>query len=343
MVQRRRRRRRRRKRGRPRWLRGCAAGGCWPENGLDGGRPFFFFSAFFSSALFSSVSVFSVFLLLFLTVQVCYQWQGGWWQLAVALGWRWWRLCWQQPVVLPPFSPSLFSLPRLGNGVGGAAVVLLVRVEAHASSSCSRVLQQGEEGGERLTVALLQTVEKKGDQKDWGYCSSLLLWSLFSILFSPLLFLFLRPNNRYLPGFLFSFPPPFSASLAPVFIGSWGEVHHTLYKHRAWWPGHGSSAFHHGGGHGSPVARECAGLPLRIVTLTESLKGVDDLHKWRITLKRLKESTFWDMEVQMFLILRLSYDCLDDSVQQCFVYCALFDRHKIEKGVLIVFYQGEDN
>ena len=55
-----------------RWLRGCAAGGCWPENGLDGGRPFFFFSVFFSSALFSSVSVFSVFLLLFLMVQVCY-------------------------------------------------------------------------------------------------------------------------------------------------------------------------------------------------------------------------------------------------------------------------------
>jgi len=28
------------------WLRG-AAGGCWPENGLDNGRPFFFFSVFF--------------------------------------------------------------------------------------------------------------------------------------------------------------------------------------------------------------------------------------------------------------------------------------------------------
>jgi len=30
-----------------RWLRGSAAGGCWPENSLDGGRPFFFFSVFF--------------------------------------------------------------------------------------------------------------------------------------------------------------------------------------------------------------------------------------------------------------------------------------------------------
>jgi len=64
-------------------------------------------------------------------------------------------------VVLPPFSPSLFSLPRLDNGIDGAAATLLVRVEAHASSSCSRVLQQGEEGGERLVVVLLQTVERE--------------------------------------------------------------------------------------------------------------------------------------------------------------------------------------
>jgi hypothetical protein len=27
-----------------------------------------------------------------------------------------------------------------------------------------------------------------------------------------------------------------------------------LYKHRAWWSGHGSSTFRHGGGHGSPVS-----------------------------------------------------------------------------------------
>jgi hypothetical protein len=81
------------------------------------------------------------------------------------------------------------------------------------------------------------------------------------------------------------------------------------------------------------VARECAGLPLGIVTLAESLKGVDDVHEWRITLKRLKESNFWDMEDQMFQILKLRYDCLDDLAQQCFVYCALFDeRHKIERG-----------
>ncbi|KAG5223876.1 disease resistance protein [Salix suchowensis] len=84
------------------------------------------------------------------------------------------------------------------------------------------------------------------------------------------------------------------------------------------------------------AARECGGLPLGIVTLAESLKGVHELHKWKITLKRLKESNFWEMEDQIFQILRLSYDCLDDSAKQCFVYCALFDEsHKIERGELI--------
>jgi hypothetical protein len=41
-----------------------------------------------------------------------------------------------------PFSPSSFSLPRLGNGVGGTAAVLLVCAEVKASSS-SRVLHAG--------------------------------------------------------------------------------------------------------------------------------------------------------------------------------------------------------
>jgi hypothetical protein len=42
------------------------------------------------------------------------------------------------------------------------------------------------------------------------------------------------------------------------------------------------------------------------------------------------------MEDQMFQILRLSYNCLDDLGQQCFVYYVLFDeRHKIVKGMLI--------
>jgi len=40
------------------------------------------------------------------------------------------------------------------------------------------------------------------------------------------------------------------------------------------------------------VARECAGLPLEIITVVGSLRGVDDLHECRNILKKLRESEF---------------------------------------------------
>jgi len=77
------------------------------------------------------------------------------------------------------------------------------------------------------------------------------------------------------------------------------------------------------------VARECAGLPLGIITVAGSLRGVNDLHEWRTTLKKLRVSEFRDKEV--FKLLRFSYDRLDDlALQQCLLYCALFP----EDGVI---------
>jgi disease resistance protein RPS2 len=71
------------------------------------------------------------------------------------------------------------------------------------------------------------------------------------------------------------------------------------------------------------VARECAGLPLGIITVAGSLRGVDDLHEWRNTLNKLRESEFKDNQV--FKLLRFSYDRLGDvALQQCLFYCALF-------------------
>jgi len=114
----------------------------------------------------------------------------------------------------------------------------------------------------------------------WRWCRGSRLWSLFlfsSVVASSLYFCHLVSlqtilclslsrfpplslpfslSPKFLPPLVsfFPFPSPSFVSLAPVFIGSRGEVHHTLYKHRAWWPGHRSSAFCHGGGHGSPVS-----------------------------------------------------------------------------------------
>jgi hypothetical protein len=83
------------------------------------------------------------------------------------------------------------------------------------------------------------------------------------------------------------------------------------------------------------IARECAGLPLGIITVAGSLREVDDLHQWRNTLMKLKESEFRDMKV--FKLLRLSYDRLGDlALQQCLLYCALFpEDHRIEREELI--------
>jgi len=49
--------------------------------------------------------------------------------------------------------------------------------------------------------------------------------------------------------FSFSFLPH-SVARSPVFIGSRGEVHHTLSKHRAWWRGMGLLLFVMVGGTG---------------------------------------------------------------------------------------------
>jgi disease resistance protein RPS2 len=83
------------------------------------------------------------------------------------------------------------------------------------------------------------------------------------------------------------------------------------------------------------IARECAGLPLGIITVAGSLRGVDDLHEWRNTLKKLRESEFRDKEV--FKLLRFSYDRLGDlALQQCLLYCALFpEDHRIKREKLI--------
>jgi disease resistance protein RPS2 len=83
------------------------------------------------------------------------------------------------------------------------------------------------------------------------------------------------------------------------------------------------------------IAKECAGLPLEIITVAESLRGVDDLYQWRNTLMKLKESEFRDKEV--FKLLRFSYDrCGDEALQKYLLYCALFpEDHRIQRKRLI--------
>jgi disease resistance protein RPS2 len=92
------------------------------------------------------------------------------------------------------------------------------------------------------------------------------------------------------------------------------------------------------------IARECAGLPLGIITIAGSLRRVDDLHEWRNTLKKLKESKCRDMGDKVFRLLRFSYDQLHDlALQQCLLYCALFpEDYEIVREKLIDYLIDEE-
>ncbi|KAI8028544.1 putative disease resistance protein [Camellia lanceoleosa] len=75
------------------------------------------------------------------------------------------------------------------------------------------------------------------------------------------------------------------------------------------------------------VAKECTGLPLAIVTLAGSMRGVNDIHEWRNTLNQLISSTkqISDIENVVFELLKFCYSRLkDEKLQYCFLRCALY-------------------
>ncbi|KAL7206195.1 hypothetical protein ACSBR2_018997 [Camellia fascicularis] len=92
-------------------------------------------------------------------------------------------------------------------------------------------------------------------------------------------------------------------------------------------------------------ARECTGLPLAIVTLARSMRGVNDIHEWINTLNQLISSTkqISDIENVVFELLKFCYSRLkDEKLQYCFLYCALYPRdHIIPRKELIEYWISE--
>ncbi|XVF78216.1 hypothetical protein PTKIN_Ptkin14bG0112500 [Pterospermum kingtungense] len=75
------------------------------------------------------------------------------------------------------------------------------------------------------------------------------------------------------------------------------------------------------------VAEECDGLPLAIVTIAGSMKGVCNIHEWRNALHELNRhvKSVNGMEEKVFHQLQFSYDRLqDEKIKHCFLCCALF-------------------
>ncbi|GKV15117.1 hypothetical protein SLEP1_g25917 [Rubroshorea leprosula] len=75
------------------------------------------------------------------------------------------------------------------------------------------------------------------------------------------------------------------------------------------------------------IVEECAGLPLAIVVIAGSMRGVDDVNVWRNALTELQVhvSSVKDSNDEIFKRLRFSFDRLDGlQVKSCFLYCSLF-------------------
>ncbi|KAL7236185.1 hypothetical protein ACSBR1_019448 [Camellia fascicularis] len=93
------------------------------------------------------------------------------------------------------------------------------------------------------------------------------------------------------------------------------------------------------------VAKECTGLPLAIITLAGSMRGVNDIHERRNTLNQLISSTkqISDIENVVFELLKFCYSCLkDEKLRYCFLYCALYPQdHIIPRKELIEYWISE--
>ncbi|XP_039172489.1 probable disease resistance protein At4g27220 isoform X2 [Eucalyptus grandis] len=90
------------------------------------------------------------------------------------------------------------------------------------------------------------------------------------------------------------------------------------------------------------IVKECAGLPLGVITMARSMRGVTDVFEWKDSLVKLKESDMGqtNMERKVLMNLKFSYDRLGNhEVQQCFLSCALYpEDYLIDKFELIEFF-----
>ncbi|GLT83889.1 hypothetical protein SLE2022_021540 [Rubroshorea leprosula] len=85
---------------------------------------------------------------------------------------------------------------------------------------------------------------------------------------------------------------------------------------------------------------ECAGLPLAIVVIARSMKGVIDVQQWRHALNELRERLRYVAKGsgdEIFVRLKFSYDRLQDSnIQNCFLSYSLYpEDYTIRKEDLV--------
>ncbi|XP_058094161.1 disease resistance protein RFL1-like [Magnolia sinica] len=94
------------------------------------------------------------------------------------------------------------------------------------------------------------------------------------------------------------------------------------------------------------VVEECGGLPIAIKTVGQAMHCKDKKELWENALRALKGSSpeIPGMEREVFLPLKLSYDCLEnDKIKACFLYCSLFpEDHDININDLVTYLAIEE-
>ncbi|PHU06535.1 hypothetical protein BC332_23024 [Capsicum chinense] len=92
------------------------------------------------------------------------------------------------------------------------------------------------------------------------------------------------------------------------------------------------------------IEGRCKGLPLGLITLEGSMRGVTDLREWKNSLKEFLD----ELENDVFKVLKYSYDRLrNTTMQKCFLYCDLYpedyviDRYElIDRFMMVSLVKG---
>ncbi|KAL2473032.1 putative disease resistance protein [Forsythia ovata] len=94
------------------------------------------------------------------------------------------------------------------------------------------------------------------------------------------------------------------------------------------------------------MTKRCSGLPLALVTLAGSTRGMTDIHEWRDASEELDESCMGqaDMENGVLPILVYAFNRLKDpKLKSCFLYCSLYpEDYDIPRDELIANFISEE-
>ncbi|KAL2529244.1 putative disease resistance protein [Forsythia ovata] len=94
------------------------------------------------------------------------------------------------------------------------------------------------------------------------------------------------------------------------------------------------------------MTKRCSGLPLALVTLVGSMRGIADIHEWRDASEELDESCMRqaDMENGVLPIFVYAFNRLKDpKLKSCFLYCSLYpEDYDIPRDELIANFISEE-